>query len=159
MERNLLHIDMKKCTGCDSCVLACSLGKTGSFGLRGSRVRVTKVKSKGVSVPLMCRQCTEAPCVDVCPTTALSRESADNLVILDVAECISCGACAGVCPFEAITYEEGSGVAQKCDLCGGDPRCAKVCIPGAITFVSTEMSDRKEVEQEFLEDKKMVLGG
>jgi Fe-S-cluster-containing hydrogenase component 2 len=57
-------------------------------------------------------------------------------LIVDSKKCIGCKECVWACPFGAITVR--NGVAIKCDLCGGDPECAKVCVPNAIKFTVIE---------------------
>lgn len=98
------------------------------------------------SFPNRCRHCNPAPCEQVCPTGAISRDVEEDLVLVDVHNCIACAMCAMVCPFDAVTfYPQADGVpvrivATKCDGCiervqrGREPACVEVCKVDALVF-------------------------
>lgn len=140
-KKMLWYLDSKKCTGCKQCVMACSLAKTGKYNPTDSRVYVKRIESKGWSVPMLCEHCVEAPCAKICPVYAISRDEETGIVAIDLEKCIGCRLCRYECPWgkETISIREIEGYkglkAIKCDLCGGDPACAKVCIPGVIRWV------------------------
>jgi Fe-S-cluster-containing hydrogenase component 2 len=46
--------------------------------------------------------------------------------------------CTIACPFGTINYNQDTGKVQKCDLCAGDPACAKACPTGAITYIDAD---------------------
>jgi Fe-S-cluster-containing dehydrogenase component len=48
--------------------------------------------------------------------------------------------CTIACPFGTVNYETASGKVAKCDLCGGDPWCAKACPTGAITYIEADQT-------------------
>jgi formate dehydrogenase iron-sulfur subunit len=89
-----------------------------------------------------CNHCTEAACVEVCPTGALSYNSL-GFVQYDREKCSGCGYCAEFCPFE-VPQMTDSGIAgavmNKCTFChdrvsnGEPPACAAACTTGAITY-------------------------
>ncbi|QGF24703.1 4Fe-4S dicluster domain-containing protein [Raineyella fluvialis] len=102
----------------------------------------------------VCKHCTHAGCLDVCPTGALFRTEFGTVVVQDDV-CNGCGYCVAACPFgvigrrEAGTVEVGNGqreaipkagVAQKCTLCydrigvGGTPACAQTCPTTSIKY-------------------------
>ena len=124
-----LAIDVSKCTECKRCTIACSLAKSGSVRMSDSRIRIV---ANWPEVPeiRVCRfeDCAGQPCIAACPVSAIAVH--DGVVLIDAATCIGCGACEAVCPYRAIRI--CSGVALKCDLCGGDPACVKECVTGAI---------------------------
>ena len=140
-KRMLWFIDSAKCTGCKQCVIACSLAKTGGYDHEESRIYVKRTEPLGWSIPLVCEQCVSAPCADICPVYAISRDVETGIVSVDLGKCIGCRLCRYVCPWgkETIQVREVEGFhglkAVKCDLCGGDPACAKVCIAGALQWV------------------------
>jgi formate dehydrogenase iron-sulfur subunit len=92
----------------------------------------------------VCKHCTNAACLDVCPTGALFR-SEYGTVVVQQEVCNGCGYCVPACPFGVIDRREiegapGKGVAQKCTLCydrakdGLEPACAKACPTESIQF-------------------------
>ncbi|HEX7487193.1 MAG TPA: 4Fe-4S dicluster domain-containing protein [Vicinamibacterales bacterium] len=86
--------------------------------------------------PIVCLQCNEAACVAACPSGALRRNGRTDAIDLDPQRCIRCRACVGACPFGNVLWDEGAHLAEKCDLCGGQPWCVKFCPTGAVTFRS-----------------------
>jgi molybdopterin-containing oxidoreductase family iron-sulfur binding subunit/tetrathionate reductase subunit B len=143
-------IDLRRCIGCDTCVIACKVEHEvplGSFRLRvldsgGSatieRPTGTFPKLSQFWVPTMCHNCVAAPCAQVCPANALERSPHDGLVKLDTDKCVGCRRCEEACPYDALSFDQASGVADKCDMCAGrrseglDPSCVVVCPTRAI---------------------------
>jgi formate dehydrogenase iron-sulfur subunit len=87
----------------------------------------------------VCKHCTEAACLDVCPTGALMRTEFGTVVVQDDV-CNGCGYCVPACPFGVIARRETDGGAHKCTLCydrigdGLTPACAKACPTESIQF-------------------------
>jgi formate dehydrogenase iron-sulfur subunit len=87
----------------------------------------------------VCKHCTEAGCLDVCPTGALMRTEFGTVVVQDDV-CNGCGYCVAACPFGVIGRRESDGGAHKCTLCydrigdGLTPACAKACPTESIQF-------------------------
>jgi formate dehydrogenase iron-sulfur subunit len=87
----------------------------------------------------VCKHCTHAACLDVCPTGALVRTEFGSVVVQsDV--CNGCAYCVSACPFGVIDRREDDGRAWKCTLCydrlrgGLEPACAKACPTDSIQF-------------------------
>jgi formate dehydrogenase iron-sulfur subunit len=87
----------------------------------------------------VCKHCTSAACLDVCPTGALFRTEFGTVVVqADI--CNGCGYCVPACPFGVIDQREGDGRAWKCTLCydrlkgGLEPACAQACPTDSIQF-------------------------
>jgi formate dehydrogenase iron-sulfur subunit len=87
----------------------------------------------------VCKHCTHAGCLDVCPTGALFRTEFGTVVVQqDI--CNGCGYCVSGCPYGVIDRRVGDGRAQKCTLCydrlhdGLEPACAKACPTDSIQF-------------------------
>jgi formate dehydrogenase iron-sulfur subunit len=87
----------------------------------------------------VCKHCTNAGCLQACPTGALIRnEFGDVYVQPDI--CNGCGYCVSACPFGVIAVQEEDGRAWKCTLCydrqkeGMTPACAKACPTQSILF-------------------------
>ena len=87
----------------------------------------------------VCKHCTHAACLDVCPTGALFRTEFDTVVVQDDI-CNGCGYCVPACPYGVIDRREVDGRAWKCTLCydrigdGLEPACAKACPTDSIQF-------------------------
>jgi Fe-S-cluster-containing hydrogenase component 2 len=69
----------------------------------------------------------------VCPAGALRRDEATGYVTFAAENCNNCLACVDACAYGAIRTDP-DGQIIKCDLCGGDPECVKVCETRAIRF-------------------------
>ncbi|HVV17984.1 MAG TPA: 4Fe-4S dicluster domain-containing protein [Pseudonocardiaceae bacterium] len=87
----------------------------------------------------VCKHCTHAGCLDVCPTGALFRTEFGTVVVQqDI--CNGCGYCVSGCPYGVIDRRPDDGRAQKCTLCydrlrgGLEPACAKACPTDSIQF-------------------------
>lgn len=129
-----LIFNYEKCTGCRACELACSFHKDGVFSPSKSRIKVVRIDEEGLDIPMGCEHCDNAPCIAVCPTRALSRDSKTDAVTLNPDYCIGCKQCMVICPFCAILYNDTRKIFYKCDLCDGEPECIKWCITGAIEY-------------------------
>jgi Fe-S-cluster-containing hydrogenase component 2 len=138
----LLMIHPDKCTGCKSCVLACSFAHEKDFRPAGSRIHVFTWDREGMSVPMMCQQCGDAPCVSICPTGAMHRMTEDGVVYWHRNTCILCKMCTQACPFGNAVYDSLTRSILKCDECGGDPACVRMCPNQALEFVEDTISTR-----------------
>ena len=92
---------------------------------------------------LRCNHCADAPCVEVCPVTAMYQRP-DGLVDFDHDMCIGCKACMQACPYDAIYMDPDSNTAAKCNFCshrvdeGLLPSCVVVCPEEALLFGDME---------------------
>ncbi|MCW3064931.1 MAG: 4Fe-4S dicluster protein [Solirubrobacterales bacterium] len=87
----------------------------------------------------VCKHCTNAGCLDACPTGALVRTEYGT-VVLQPDVCNGCGYCVPACPFGVVDRDPEDGRAGKCTLCydrledGLEPACAKACPTDSIQF-------------------------
>jgi formate dehydrogenase iron-sulfur subunit len=87
----------------------------------------------------VCKHCTEAACLDVCPTGSLFRTEFGTVVVQEDI-CNGCGYCVSACPYGVIDQRHGDGRVWKCTLCydrisvGQEPACAKACPTDSIQF-------------------------
>jgi formate dehydrogenase iron-sulfur subunit len=87
----------------------------------------------------VCKHCTHAACLDVCPTGSLFRTEFGTVVVQEDI-CNGCGYCIPACPYGVIDQRRGDGRAWKCTLCydrlgvGQEPACAKACPTDSIQF-------------------------
>jgi formate dehydrogenase iron-sulfur subunit len=91
----------------------------------------------------VCKHCTHAACLEVCPTGALFRTEFGTVVVQEDV-CNGCGYCVPACPFGVLDRREDDGRVWKCTLCydrlkgGQEPACAQACPTNSIQFGELE---------------------
>jgi Fe-S-cluster-containing hydrogenase component 2 len=81
----------------------------------------------GAEFPHFCAQCEDYPCVKSCPQGALSINRKTEAVLVDEQKCTACGICIEACPGRVPHLHPVKKTILICDLCNGNPQCAKVC--------------------------------
>lgn len=151
--RYAMAIDLDKCTGCGACMVACAVennvavpppAAAANRGLTWMAVHRTDngqewPAHRPVLIPIPCQQCEHAPCIHVCPVTAVQLDESTGIVGQVPARCMGCRYCMAACPYHARyfnwfdpTWPEGlegtlnpdvaprmRGVAEKCNFCHG----------------------------------------
>ena len=137
-----IYVKEEWCLGCHLCEYNCAFANSGMTdmvkALRGKeiypRIQVEQDEA-GITYAVSCRHCEDPICVKSCIAGALSKK--DGVIEIDHDKCVGCLTCVLVCPYGAVV-EDGSGVAQKCELCtknaSGQPACVAGCPNGAIVF-------------------------
>lgn len=174
--------DTSICIGCKACEVACkewngvpddalellgmSYDNTGSLGADTWRhvafIEQDRRLDEGAAPDLrwlmmsdICKHCTHAACLDVCPTGSLLRTEFGTVVVQEDI-CNGCGYCIPACPYGVIDQRKVDGRAWKCTMCydrlKGDlePACAQACPTDSIQFGQLdELRDRasRRVEQ------------
>lgn len=164
MAKITLFVDTSKCTACRGCQVACkewwdlpagSTKQSGSYEnppdlQPNTWTRITfheyqsGSKMQWLFLNLGCMHCTNAACVDVCPTAALKHNDM-GFVSYEQDACNGCGYCSQACPFgiprmDVVDTLTGEAKASKCTMCqdrvtnGMTPACVKTCPPGALQF-------------------------
>jgi Fe-S-cluster-containing dehydrogenase component len=161
-----LVIDLKRCVGCNACTIACKQKNSTPAGIYYGRVLIRETGKYPLVhqefQPILCMHCSEAPCVEVCPTGATQKLD-NGIVIVDQEKCIGCRYCMTACPYnarsfnysraqsffpqkEATLYEQTRqgehilGTVEKCDFCvdrveaGELPACVETCPASARVF-------------------------
>src|SRR5215213_10322302 len=127
-----------------------------SFSLPGAGTGAeTRQEFRWLMASDVCKHCTHAGCLDVCPTGALFRTEFGSVVVQqDI--CNGCGYCVSACPYGVIDRREGDGRAWKCTLCydrlgdGLTPACAQACPTESIVF--GELGDLRVRAQERVDE-------
>ena len=134
-------IDLRRCIGCQSCTVSCTLENDtplGEFRTTVNQYEVTDSEKhiNNLLLPRLCNHCAKAPCIPVCPVKATYQQE-DGIVVIDKITCIACGLCVKACPYEARFINKSTRTADKCTFCahrlevGLLPACVESCVGGA----------------------------
>jgi protein NrfC len=155
LSKGYLIYDSRICSGCQSCMLTCSLVHDGEASASRSRIQVARNVFNPYPQDIqifVCRQCPEPLCVKNCPTGAchVSTENG-NVRMIDAAKCIGCKACINACPHipHRTIFNVAAKKSTKCDLCAnapffskkggpfGDQACVAGCPAGALKLAAS----------------------
>ena len=139
--QKMILVDYTRCTGCRLCESICSLYNEGVVNPRRARIKVVRWEWEGWQIPTICQQCQDAVCAGVCPVKALTRDKELGYVKVNYDLCIGCRLCIMACPFGGMSFDFVTNKVMKCELCGGDPMCAKFCETKALQFVDAASAD------------------
>ena len=135
-------VDLERCVGCQTCVIACKVENGTPRNIHWMKVLEKQEEheyssAKRTFAPVRCNHCEDAPCLTACPTGAIVRRP-DGIVWINQDVCVGTTACITACPYGAISrwdggdgyykgkltrYEEAKlskfkrGTTQKCDFC------------------------------------------
>jgi formate dehydrogenase iron-sulfur subunit len=152
-------IDLTRCTGCNSCALACKEANnlahpnlipheldSDSYCFvdqyaTGYRIEGNHGFEENQFVKRQCMHCLEPACVSACTVGALHK-TPEGPVVYDAYKCIGCRYCQYACPFgvPAYEWENPLGLIHKCQMCvtrlaeGQQPACVETCPNGSIRF-------------------------
>ena len=141
MTRMGFLLDSDSCIGCHACTVACKSEHDVPLGVNRTWVKYIETGTfpdvaRKFNV-MRCNQCDDAPCMAICPTSALYR--ADNGVVdFQDDDCIGCKSCMNACPYDALYINPETNTAHKCNMCnhrlevGLEPSCQIVCPTEAI---------------------------
>jgi len=152
--KGYLVYDSRKCAGCTTCMLSCSLTHYGFQSLSLSRIQIIqdsfgKFPNDIQMAP--CRQCVTPVCVENCPVGAAFVDTQNgNVRRIDSKKCIGCKTCIAMCPQRPhrTVWNHIDNKSSKCDLCldtpywnekggpGGKQACVESCPMKAIKFVA-----------------------
>jgi carbon-monoxide dehydrogenase iron sulfur subunit len=122
------------CTGCRTCELACSFAHSQDGKPGRTRIYPLDGGFKDLYVPVTCFQCDDPACAKSCLVDAITRNPETGAMELDHEKCVRCMACISACPFGCSLFDQQHNLVVKCDLCGGDPACAKFCPTKALEY-------------------------
>jgi Fe-S-cluster-containing dehydrogenase component/formate-dependent nitrite reductase membrane component NrfD len=141
-------IDNRKCIGCHACTVACKSEHQVPIGVDRTWVKYiekgTFPNNRRLFTVMRCNHCEFAPCVTICPVTALHTRG-DGVVDFNSDRCIGCKACLQACPYDALYIDPNTSTAAKCNFCTHrlenslQPSCVAVCPEQAI--IAGDMDD------------------
>jgi protein NrfC len=155
LSKGYLVYDSRQCSGCQSCMLTCSLIHDGEASTSRSRIQVARNVFNPYPQDIqifVCRQCPEPMCVKNCPTGACHVSTSNgNVRMIDAGKCIGCKTCLNVCPYipHRTIFNAAAKKSTKCDLCAnapyfskkggpfGDQACVTSCPAGALKLVAS----------------------
>lgn len=155
-------LDLRKCIGCDACVVACKMENEVVRGKWRTHVherdigeypKVTKFK-----LPTLCNHCENPPCVEVCPVGATFTNEAGVVLIND--RCIGCGYCMTACPYDARFKDGINKVVDKCTYCyhrvevGLMPTCVSTCVSHCRVF--GDLNDPNSYISTYIKENKAI---
>lgn len=147
--------DSRKCVGCRACMAACLVKHFVPGDVPIARLNVVTFNG-GMTSPVACHHCEDAPCAATCPTGALFHDG--DRIGVNIERCIGCRSCVMACPFGAVTVHErynesamgdvmlsasNRAVVVKCDRCydrPNGPACVEACTSGALMLVDSEVA-------------------
>lgn len=156
MEKSI-YMDIKRCSGCGACVVACMDQHDIELTEKSEAFRRIRRLESGeypdahlIYVSMACMHCEDSPCLIGCPTGAISQNSISGAIIVNTNLCIGCHSCSISCPFGVPRFGEDHKM-RKCQLCterveyGLEPACVRVCPAQALRFgTANEMQNQKE---------------
>ncbi len=150
--------DEQRCISCGTCMAACMMAHC--FNTLDPKPRISLVQTRSLSVPVVCRQCTDPDCAHACPQHALYSDG--DKISIHKELCIGCGECCSACPSGSIRLVRERRLVPfsdlqlgsfyqarpvKCDLCESraqGPACVEVCPSQSLRIVNTSEYDKVE---------------
>lgn len=131
--------------------MACNVAHGDGLAPARARLRLEK-RSLVLDLVVVCAHGAgcELECMEACPVGAISL-GASGAIVIDERTCTMCGSCGPACPYDIIWYDS-VGKAHKCDLCGGEPSCARYCLLGALEHREATEADFEPVRRELRGD-------
>jgi len=149
-EQYRFHVDMRRCIGCKSCVVACNEQNGNPAAINWRRVGEVEggwyPNAHRAYLSMGCNHCVNPTCLSGCPVDAYTKDPATGIVRHSADACIGCQYCTWNCSYGVPQYNPERGVVGKCDMCHGRlehgqaPACVSACPEGAIQIeiINTE---------------------
>ena len=137
MRQYCIVVEADRCIGCKGgCQVACKTENEVALGT--SRSTLYTMGPTGsypdlnmYFLPVMCQQCENPSCVEVCPTGACYKNDEDGVIYIDRDICIGCQSCKRACPFHANNFNKELRVMDKCNVCAQRREAGEIPAVGA----------------------------
>ncbi|MEJ2641288.1 MAG: 4Fe-4S dicluster domain-containing protein [Desulfosarcinaceae bacterium] len=157
--RRFIKTNFDLCTGCGICTLVCSQRLLGGYNPHRALLKITHSHENLYHYPVVCNQCENAYCANVCPVGAIDRNPTTYAMEVDPAVCVGCNLCGRYCPIGVVGVDPDLKKSVKCDLCQGEPRCVAACPTGALELGIREPVGEANRAAEHEVDRKEVAHG
>ncbi|MFO7766759.1 MAG: 4Fe-4S dicluster domain-containing protein [Pelovirga sp.] len=148
-------IDVRRCTGCLSCSVACAIENGTPKGMTRNQVRQFSTPQDDsfgtMAISTQCANCNEPTCIEPCPVAATAKNK-NGVVYINQDTCIACQICVEHCPYGARAGDKNAQLPpEKCDFCiarsshGLLPACVESCAGHARIFGDLNDPDSKIV--------------
>lgn len=159
---NAIFVRADRCMGCKSCEIGCAVqhskGKSLFSALLESPPPMKRLfveQADGLRMPVLCRHCEDAPCLNACISGCLYRDE-KGFVRRRKERCIGCWTCIMLCPFGVVTRDGEKHIAVKCDRCHklDVPACVSACPTKALVLVDLDEVPREKRKKLLLAEAK-----
>lgn len=154
---DVIYVKPDRCMGCKSCEIGCAVqhseGKTlfsALLEIPAPMKRLFVETAEGVKMPILCRHCDDAPCLNACISGCLYKDE-NGFIRRKKERCVGCWTCLMVCPFGVVTRDVNKHLAVKCD------RCHKLDVPACVTACPTKALVVKDLDQIPKEKRQNVI--
>jgi carbon-monoxide dehydrogenase iron sulfur subunit len=136
----------ERCMGCRSCEIACAVQHSKDKTLLSAIMQSPSPQKRlfvewadGLKMPVLCRHCEDAPCMNACISGCLYRDE-KGFIRRRKERCIGCWSCIMACPFGVIVRDRHKRIAVKCDRCHklDVPACVNACPTKALILVDVD---------------------
>lgn len=154
---DVIYVKPDRCMGCKSCEIGCAVqhseGKTlfsALLEIPAPMKRLFVETAEGVKMPILCRHCDDAPCLNACISGCLYKDE-NGFIRRKKERCVGCWTCLMVCPFGVVTRDVNKHLAVKCD------RCHKLDVPACVIACPTKALIVKDLDQIPKEKRQNVI--
>lgn len=149
-----IFCDVTKCIACRTCELACAVEHSTTKDLflamlerpRPRKRAFVHFIERGVSHSMACQHCEDAPCIEACMSSCISKDRLTGKVDIDRSRCVACWMCIMACPFGVISRESSDKKkCVKCDLCPDrpSPACVDACPTRTLSYETRDEFSRR----------------
>jgi formate dehydrogenase iron-sulfur subunit len=135
-------IDLIKCRECSQCTADCFY----TFHPGNNGIEALKELA---AFSVSCRKCIKAPCIDICPASALEKTE-DNFINRAVNLCIGCKSCVTICPFGTLLNDFFKSRKSICDYCDLNEEVTELLCVITCPVEALSLTDKEENPQENL---------